>query len=380
MTDIVIVGGGPAGSMAARALSRDHDVVVLEEHAESGTPMQCAGILTDRAIGMSSVTPDIYTTFSRAKVVFPDGRVIDLQSDTPFANAVDRTDLDRRLAESAMDAGAEYRYSTRYLSHTFDGRVECDTSAGPIHARAIVGADGHSSRVAMSLGDNQPKEYVRGMEADVSGVRGDPDTITLYLGHDVAPGFFAWEMPCGDFTRIGLCASWGYGPPNDYLKHLLDRVAPDSRVLARYSGKIPIGGRRRISGPGCLLTGDAAGFVKPVSGGGLYPTFRTIPVLEDVLSSALADGDASAESLSRYDSGCRALIGKELDRGYRLRRRYARMDDGKISLAGSYVSRPRIASALRGIDFDQPSATVRSVLKDPRNLPAVMGIVLRCIL
>jgi len=377
MLDVAIVGGGPAGSMAARALARSHDVLVLEEHPVSGVPMQCAGLLTERTISMSGVSPDIYARLTRARVLFPDGSEILLEPERTFACVVDRTDLDRRLAESAMDAGAEYRYRTAYRSHSYSGCNVIDTTSGEFRSRAIVGADGHSSKVAASLGGNLPKEYVRGVEADVVGTWGDQDILTIRMGLDIAPGFFSWEMPCGDFTRIGLCTSWEYGPPYPYLLKLIDRAAPGARILAKYSGKIPLGGRRTMSADGCMLTGDAAGLVKPVSGGGLYPTFKTIPILEDVLSGALDSDDLSARRLSRYDRECAKAVGKELRHGYSLRKRLVRMDDEDICYAAELSRRESIASHLGRIDLDSPSGVIKDILKDPRNISPILRMAMR---
>ena len=378
MQDVAIVGGGPAGSMAARALARSHDVLVLEEHPVSGVPMQCAGLLTERTISMSGVSPDIFTKLDRARVLFPDGSEIPLDPGKVIACVVDRTDLDRRMAEAAMDAGAEYRYSTAYRSHSYSGGCNViDTTGGEVRSRAIVGADGHSSKVAISLGDNLPKEYVRGAEADVAGSWGDEGTLTIRMGLETAPGFFSWEMPCGDFTRIGLCTSWEYGPPFPYLTRLIDKVAPGAGILAKYSGKIPLGGRRTMSGDGCILTGDAAGLVKPVSGGGLYPAFKTIPILESVLSEALEAGDLSARRLSRYDRECGKAVGKELRHGYSLRKRLVRMDDEDICYAAELSRRESISRCLSCIDLDNPSGVVKEILKDPRNIPPILKMAMR---
>ena len=89
MRDVVVVGGGPAGSRSAALLARDADVVVLEEHPRSGVPMQCAGLITDDVIELSGVRPDILSTLFGAEVVFPDGTALTVRSNSPKARAVD---------------------------------------------------------------------------------------------------------------------------------------------------------------------------------------------------------------------------------------------------------------------------------------------------
>lgn len=380
MHDVVIVGGGPAGSLSAAALARSHDVVVLEEHSSSGQPVQCAGLITDRAIEMSGVRPDILNTLHGAEVVFPDGRSVIVRSDVPKARVVDRSQLDSLMADVAMDAGAEYRFSDRYISHTVTDHVSVTSSSGTTDARVIVGADGHSSKVATFLGDNSPREYIRGIQADVSLKMDRQDLFRINLGSRYAPGFFTWEIPCGDFTRVGLCTSWSAGPPYQYLMKLLSDIGASDRIIRMYSGKIPMGGRRTIHGDRCLLIGDAGCMVKPVSGGGLYPAFMSVPILERVLSGALEDDRLDADSLSVYERQWRSEIGNELDRAYRLRRMFVRLNDDKLSRAGEYASRENVRSELDSIDIDHPSDVVRRIFRHPVDVMAAVPLVLRCLL
>ena len=94
MHDVAVVGGGPAGSRTAALLARNHDVVVVEEHRRSGTPMQCAGLVTDDVIKLSGVKPDILSTILGADVVFPDGTVVSVNSKVPIARATATAERD----------------------------------------------------------------------------------------------------------------------------------------------------------------------------------------------------------------------------------------------------------------------------------------------
>ncbi len=382
MLDAVVVGGGPAGSVSARLLaSKGYSVKVLEEHPCSGKPVQCAGLISDEAIRMSGVSPDVLNTLYGAEVVFPDGEAVTVRSSFPKMRAVDRAQLDSLLAESAIDAGAEYAYSDRYSSHSVsDGCVRIDSGSGTVSSRSIIGADGHSSAVAMSLGDNGPREYIRGIQADVEAPCDLDGIFRAYLGSKYAPGFFTWEFSCGDFVRVGLCTSWSAGPPYQYLKKMLDDLYPGRRRLSMYCGKIPIGGRRTTVDDRCMLIGDAAGQVKPVSGGGIYPIMMAAPILSDVLSSALEADDLSSNALRPYEKRCRSEFGKELDRGYRLRKLYTRMSDDMLSKAGRYAARDDVRGALDDIDIDHPGDVLKKILAKPSAIPAGAALFLRCIL
>ncbi len=382
MLDALVVGGGPAGSASARLLaSKGHSVKVLEEHSCSGRPVQCAGLFSDDVLKMSGVSPDILNTLYGAEVVFPDGESVTVRSTTPKMRAVDRAEMDSLMAGAAIDAGAEYSYSDSRVSHSFGAdRVTVESRYGTLESRSIIGADGHTSAVAASLGNNGPKEYVRGIQADVKADFDLDGMFRARLGSRYAPGFFTWEFSCGDFVRVGLCASWSAGPPYQYLKRMLDDLYPGCERLAMYSGKIPIGGRRITYGDRCMLIGDAAGQVKPVSGGGLHPMLQAAPILSDVLSSALERDDLSARSLRPYETRCRETFGKELGRGYAMRRLYVRLKDDELSRAGGFCRREDVNTILNDTDIDHPGAVMKRVLKTPSALPSAMSVFLRCII
>lgn len=380
MRDAVVVGGGPAGSRTAALLARDHDVLVLEEHPGSGLPMQCAGLVTGDVLKLSGVRPDILSTILGAEVVFPDGTVVAVRSDGPIAHAIDRRDMDSKMADAAMAAGAEYMFGTRYESHSVSDTVSISTSSGTVESRSIVGADGHTSGVAAAMGGTGPSEYLRGIQADVSRRMEHQDMFRVRLGSRLAPGFFTWEIPCGDFTRVGLCTSWSAGPPMGYLRRLLRETGDEDRVIGLHSGKIPLHRRGDIVADRTALVGDAACQVKPVSGGGLYPGLTAAGILADVLSNSLSNDNLSRKSLAVYQSRCEDAFGSELRRGMRLRRMFVRMSDSDLNAAGRFASRDDVRPALDAIDIDRPSGVVGEALRHPGAMLAAIPLMMRCIL
>lgn len=380
--DAVVVGGGPAGSRAAALLARDHDVTVIEEHRVSGKPMQCTGLLTSETIGLSSIRPRVISPIYGTKVIFPSGGVIELRSKKPMASVVDRADLDSRLADEAMSAGAVYSYGDRYVNHTSISKgLVIESSTGVREARLLIGADGSKSKLSASIPDNAPKEMIRGIQADVRGSIDESDVMRLRVGSKTAPGFFSWEIPCGDFTRVGLCTSWSAGPPSDYLNALLKKGGyQDREIIEKHSGMIPVGGVRRTYSDRLMLIGDAACQVKPISGGGLFPIFKCAAHLAFTADRALKEDDLSEKNLSQYQRLWKQDIGSSLSKGYRIRKAYVKMSDEKLDYMCDVLDRPDVKKILSDIDLDDPVALMPKIMSKPTVMLRLMPMLLRSII
>ncbi len=363
--DVLVVGGGPTGCLAAASMAGELDVKVLEEHPGVGEPVQCAGLVTPRVVEMASASDTVLNTIDGAYVHFPGGRVIELQGNSVKAVVVDRGEFDRRCASLATRNGAQVLTGRKVASvertksgmnaHTPEEEVECE---------ALLAADGYRSGVARSLGFAAAKDMVRGLEVDLRLKAEDQRKVRVFLGNEVAPGFFAWAIPCGDLTRVGLCVSRDRGTPQEFLTRLLEAQGwGEAERVRTYSGAIPLGHIPRTYADRVLVAGDAAGMAKPISGGGLFTGMTAGRLAAETFLEAFRSNDLSETNLSKYEQRWKAVYGSELRSSYRVRKVFVRMSDRDLDKAGARLDNEKAKNVLATGDIDFPTALAPGLLK-----------------
>jgi digeranylgeranylglycerophospholipid reductase len=366
-TEALVIGGGPAGSVAAMRLAAGHDVAIIEEHESPGEPVQCAGLVTPKGVP-SFAESSIVSSVRGARIHSPLGFVLTLESKKPRAHVLDRRVFDSLLFERAVSAGAVPITGSRVSSVRDAGeRVEAvldvEGQHGRLTAEVLIGADGHRSCCRQASRLRPPKHVLRGLQVELRGVGSDPDFVDLYIGSKVAPGFFGWSIPAGDVTRVGLC-TWGDDElPSKYLKKLLSRSEfANASQVSKSSGRIPVGvGRSAVSGR-MMLVGDAACHAKPLSGGGVYTGIRGAELCSDVANRHL--DDPVGTSLIEYDPLWRAAFGHELSRAFRIRKVFLTLTDRKMDRALRMFDEPELRALIEETgDIDYPSALSKKVLK-----------------
>ncbi len=363
----MVVGGGPAGSTAARLLSRDFDVVIAEEHRTPGEPLQCAGLVTQRGVPMFA-RESVISEVKGTRMHSPLGYTLELRARSARAYVIDRSLFDKIMFHQAVDAGAVPRVGTtvRAISSSprevvSELRSEHETSALP--SKVVIGADGYKSICRRATRLPPPKHMLTGIQVDLKGADADPDFVEVYLGREVAPGFFAWAIPAGDITRVGLCTWDSTEVPASYLKRLLSR--PEFRRARRVSvasGRIPIGpGRTAVAGR-IALVGDAACHAKPLSGGGVYTGVKGAELCAEAVRGFLESRGVTG--LGEYDRLWKEEFGKELSRAFRIRKIFLNLTDKKLDKALRVFGEPDVRRLLeqRG-DIDYPASLSSAVLK-----------------
>jgi len=352
--------------MTAAAIGKGISTVILEEHDRIGVPEQCAGLIHPRVVDMAGAKDAVLNKIDGVLFHFPDGRVLKLKGSTVKAYVVERKAFDGKCLDRALSAGADYRTGERFVRFARkDDLISIGTEKGfEYGSKVAVGADGYRSSFAAMAGLPPAREIVKGVQVDLEAKAEEQSSVQVWVGNKVAPGFFAWSIPCGDFTRIGLCVSEGETHPFGYLKDLLRSIGlDDAKKLMTYSGAIPIGPPKRTIADNIMIVGDAAGHAKPLSGGGLFTGMTAAGMAGDAARKAIETGDASERSLRIYEKRWRACFGKELKRGLIVRRAYTKMSDEALSDVGRVIDTERCRAALSNGDIDRPTEIAMDVLR-----------------
>lgn len=362
--DALIVGAGPAGSMAAYSLAKGGArVVVLEEHEQVGAPCHCAGLVSPRTLVLAGISDSdrVLHSFHRARIWGPKGSVTWLESNEVQALAIDRTEFDRYLAERAMEAGARIWLGMR--AESFE-RVNGDVHVMAVNGKGrerlkapiLIGADGVRSHVARWFDATGDGETLPMMKADVSFDRVVTDDIEIFVGNRIAPGWFGWIIPIGNgVARLGL---GGYGRDlrrrfSDFLD-LARRRFGSFTLLDQRGWFIPVRPASQISFDHGFLIGDAARQAKPSSGGGIYMGMRAGMLAAETALEAFGSGNLEYETLCRYEETWLEQEGDELRYNHWLRSIYNRMSDDEIDQLVSLCNRPWARLLIRrlgDIDF-----------------------------
>jgi geranylgeranyl reductase family protein len=338
MLDVAVIGGGPGGLHAAILLARaGFEVSLFEEHHRIGEPVHCTGVLADDAFDEFELTrASILNTLSTARFVSPSGLQVSYTTPNTEAHVVDRRTLDQTIADRAVEAGVHLRPGRRVrtLEPTALGmRLEFDDVA-PVDARSVILACGASYGLQRRFGLGLPAVSLNSAQLELPARRGGD--VEVYFGGEVAPGGFAWtvpvQRPSGAFVRVGLMCE---GDAAMYFSQFVERVAPSWGIRTESIATprrrfLPLSPLPRTFAERLLVVGDAAGLVKPTTGGGIYYSLVSAMLAAETLIPALRGDTLDADSLSVYQRRWRERLGPEFQAQLALRMLAQRMSDREI--------------------------------------------------
>ena len=322
--DVVVVGAGPAGSLAARAAAEGGATTLLLDHRpELGHPVQCGEFVpaADELTDLFGAPELIARSFD-----IPTGTVLRatrwMTCVSPYGHrfrfplagyTVSRRAFDKALAYRAEGAGAELRHPVG-VTEVHDDEVRL-TGGRSVRARVVVAADGPLSTVGRSVGFRPRRTMLRMITATVDGPL--DDAIDLHFGH-VAPGGYAWRFPRATDANVGLGVT--EATPGRSLDALLRRFVDDAGwgpAREPTHWWVPVGPppESLIRGR-ALFAGDAANLVMATNGGGIPTAMMSGWLAGEAAARHVRDGRPLAE----YDRAWRTALFAPLERAARIQR------------------------------------------------------------
>ncbi|MFB0558199.1 MAG: geranylgeranyl reductase family protein [Candidatus Bathyarchaeia archaeon] len=390
--DIVVVGAGPAGSLAARVASDlGARVILLEEHPQVGHPVQCAeGLSLDgiKDAGVEPEPPIVSQQISKARVYAPNRDFIELTSSDWSGFNLNRDSFDQALAEKAVEAGAVLMLSTKATTVVRDGDavvgVRATDDGGPIEIKAgvVIGTDGYASviRKTAGLGGWFP-DFCTCAQFRLGGLSLDePDVNDFLLGADVAPGGYAWVFPKSrEVANVGVGVRRIHNePPIEYLKRFVDSDPRFSgaKILLVNGGICPVSGvLEKTVADGLILAGDAAGQLIPMTGAGVHSGVEARKMAGVVAAEAVDEGDLSASRLSVYEKRFDEYWGKRIRDSRKVLEMLDRFSDENLNTLARVITNEDVINLANGVSVTR--TLVRIMARSPIGIIKLMSAYVR---
>lgn len=346
MYDAIVIGAGPAGSVAALRLAEAGCRVLLSEKRPSiGRPVRCAeatGFREEIARFLPVEEEWITSDLQGARFISPGGKRLE-KALPGIGVMVDRERFDNGLASAAGRAGAEIRKGCEAIGLIRRNVVEGvrfleKNGEWTARTRLVIGADGIESRVGRWAGLDSgwtSAELFSCLEYRVRSRRQCDGYLEFLFGNAIAPGGYAWAFPKGDkLWNVGLGIDprrAGGKPAVYYAERLLERFDPDAEVMEKIAGAACRSrSLQRITGNAVMLVGDAAHQGNPLTGGGIMNALEAADLAGRIGAEALHTEGAIDGRIARYGTEWRRRAGKVNDRFLRLADRMYSYSDADL--------------------------------------------------
>ena len=376
--DAVVAGGGPVGGFVAKKIATEgFKVAIFEEHKKIGEPLKCAGLITSRVFDFLEFPQKIVVQneIKGAHIHSPSGHILTIGGDRVHALVIDRTSFDREIINHSVEQDVEVFLENKISSlKKLKKHIELKTSQNNnVKCKLLIGADGPHSKVREWFNLPQPTEILNGIGAEITNTNLDPNFIEIFVGNNIAPGFFAWIIPTtkkGTEARIGLCTRQdSHHPPKHYFSNFFKNkyASPfleNVETIRKIGATVPLGALKKTFESNVMLVGDAAAQVKPTSGGGIYTGLLCANHCAHVAIKALNKNDFSSHRLKEYHRLWSADIGRDLSLGMRFRTIFKNLNDEQLDKYVKKFQNQKITEIITEYgDIDYPSKLVKPLLK-----------------
>ena len=343
--DLVIVGGGPAGSSVAYEASKNGiKVALLEKEETIAQSVRTSGVTWIQNIKEFGIPDDCYNPIKNYSFCSPNNEVT-IRDTIPQAAVLDVRKTYRWLAEQAKNEGTDIFLKTNInnVIKNKDGDiigVSGTSKEGEVifHSKVIVDASGFSSTVSKAMGFvTQWERFGAGAEYEVKAENVDQETWWLMVGQKYSPAGYAWIFPVGkNIVRIGV----GVGKPEsqvdptERLKELMDsKIGPISKLgkitpIEFHYGLIPNDGlSRKTVYNNLILVGDSAGQANPLVLEGIRYAIKFGRVAGKIASNAIKSGKTDEMALYPYEENWKKDIQAKIKAAGKVQDRWIGLSD-----------------------------------------------------
>lgn len=374
--EVIVVGAGPGGATTATALAQQgRDVLVLDRHVfprdkVCGDAISLGAIRILNDLGMAekiqaAVARGEFYRLDGMRLYSPSGFL--LQSKFRGAKGAEdsyvapRLYFDAVIQQHAVESGAQFRQADVKEPWVEDGRVvgvvaRENGETKTYRAQVVVGADGVTSSIMRHLRPEVDQHVERhravALRAYIEDIELYPHEVEFYLYDEILPGY-AWVFPAGDrMANIGLGMRLDvFRKYKKNLKKMLQDFLAMPTIRERLTNggvvrdvaiwQLNFGSQKRLQHAfdGALLVGDAAGFINPLTGGGIHNALISGVLAAETIDSALRAGDVSREVLKIYEKRCDEAMWTGMRRSYLYQRvllYYPNVVDFLIRLLGRH--------------------------------------------
>ncbi|MDY6965172.1 MAG: NAD(P)/FAD-dependent oxidoreductase [Halobacteriota archaeon] len=365
--DVIIVGGGPGGAIAARRCAEGGLKTLLLEKKGFNREKPCAGGLTKKVLDRFGI-PEEVVERSYSGITFGyENDCFTIDDKDRIGVFVCRGKFDSKLVDLAEDAGAEVKDRTSVIDLTLrDGfvtgvKAKASDETECIDSDIVIGADGQSSVVRRKLNSfvQNPSRisvwYLHQMKLSNELIdERIGDRFEMYLGGEIPKTQYAWIFPKNDMVTVGIGAMLSeIREDKVQLKDCLNRFInthpiaskklDGAKIIMSQGGRITcLGTSRSTCFNGALLVGEAAGQAMISSGEGIYYAMAGGEIGGKWAIKSASAGDFSREFLSGYEEACKAEIGPDLKRSVEVQEMAARSQGSARRIFNMIKENPRM--------------------------------------